>query len=100
VIHAVGPRYSDGRHGEPALLASCYIESLKLAVANSVRSLAFPAISCGIYGYPIPDAARIAVRTVSDFLASEQSIQQVILACFGGEVLDAYDFALRELRAG
>src|ERR1700733_6177680 len=91
VIHAVGPRYSDGRHGEPDLLASCYTESLKLAVANSVRSIAFPAISCGIYGYPTPDAARIAVRTVSDFLASEQSIQQVMLACVGNEVLDAYD---------
>jgi O-acetyl-ADP-ribose deacetylase len=100
VIHAVGPRYRDGRHDEPELLASCYTESLKLAVANSIRSIAFPAISCGIYGYPIPDAARIAVRTVSGFLASEPSIQQVILACFGREVLDAYDVALRELRAG
>jgi O-acetyl-ADP-ribose deacetylase (regulator of RNase III) len=100
VIHAVGPRYRDGRHGEPELLASCYTESLKLAVANSIRSIAFPAISCGIYGYPIPDAARIAVRTVSDFLASEQSIQQVILACFGGEVLDAYDVALQGLHGG
>jgi O-acetyl-ADP-ribose deacetylase (regulator of RNase III) len=100
VIHAVGPRYSDGRHGEPEFLASCYTESLKLAVANSIRSIAFPAISCGIYGYPVGDAARIAVRTVSGFLASEQSIQQVILACFGGEVLDAYDVALREVRAG
>ena len=100
VIHAVGPRYSDGRHGEPELLASCYTESLKLAVANSIRSIAYPAISCGIYGYPISDAARIAVRTVSDFLAAEQSIQQVILTCFGGEVLDAYDVALREVRGG
>ncbi len=62
VIHAVGPRYRDGRHGEPELLASCYSESLKLAIAHSVRTIAFPAISCGIYGYPIPDAARIAVR--------------------------------------
>ena len=73
VIHAVGPRYRDGRHGEPELLASCYAESLKLAVANGVRSIAFPAISCGIYGYPIPDAARIAVRTVAEFLATEQA---------------------------
>lgn len=100
VIHAVGPRYRDGRHGEPELLASCYSESLKLAVDHNIRSIAFPAISCGIYGYPISDAARIAVQTVSNFLASEQSsIQHVILACFGGEVLDAYDLALRELRA-
>jgi O-acetyl-ADP-ribose deacetylase (regulator of RNase III) len=90
VIHAVGPRYRDGRHGEPQLLASCYIESLKLAVANGARSIAFPAISCGIYGYPVLDAARIAVRMVAEFLATNQSIEQVILACFGTEVLEAY----------
>jgi O-acetyl-ADP-ribose deacetylase len=96
VIHAVGPRYRDGTRGEPELLASCYTESLKLAVAHGVRSIAFPAISCGIYGYPLPDAARIAVDTVSDFLASEQSIERVILACFGREVLSAYQAALRE----
>jgi O-acetyl-ADP-ribose deacetylase len=95
VIHAVGPRYSDGRHGEPGLLASCYSESLKLAVANGVRTIAFPAISCGIYGYPIPEAASIAVRTVATFLASDPSIEQVILACFGKEVLMAYQDALR-----
>ena len=97
VIHAVGPRYRDGRHGEPALLASCYRESLKLAVAHGVRSIAFPAISCGIYGYPIPDAARIAVRTVAEFLAGDQSVERVILACFGNEVLEAYQAALREM---
>jgi O-acetyl-ADP-ribose deacetylase (regulator of RNase III) len=96
VIHAVGPRYRDGTRGEPELLASCYTESLKLAVAHGVRTIAFPAISCGIYGYPIPDAARIAVDTVSDFLASEQSIERVILTCFGREVLSAYQAALRD----
>jgi O-acetyl-ADP-ribose deacetylase (regulator of RNase III) len=94
VIHAVGPRYRDGRHGEPDLLASCYSESLRLAAANSVRSIAFPAISCGIYGYPIQDAAQIAVRTVAAFLAADQSIDRVILACFGHDVLDAYELAL------
>jgi O-acetyl-ADP-ribose deacetylase len=96
IIHAVGPRYRDGRHGEPELLASCYTESLKLAVAHGVRSIAFPAISCGIYGYPVPDAARIAVGTVADFLAREQSIERVVLACFGGDVLSAYQAALRQ----
>src|SRR3984957_10676228 len=72
VIHAVGPRYSDGRHGEPELLASCYTESLTLAVAHGVRTIAFPAISCGIYGYPISAAAEIAVRTVAGLLAGER----------------------------
>jgi O-acetyl-ADP-ribose deacetylase (regulator of RNase III) len=94
VIHAVGPRYRDGKHGEPELLASCYSESLKLAVAHGVRTIAFPAISCGIYGYPIPDAARIAVRTVSEFLAKDPLIERVILACFGREVLSAYQAAM------
>jgi O-acetyl-ADP-ribose deacetylase (regulator of RNase III) len=97
VIHAVGPRYRDGAHGEPELLAGCYAESLKLAAANGVRSIAFPAISCGIYGYPIPDAAGIAVRTVADFLAMDAAIEQVILACFGRDVVAAYQDALREL---
>jgi O-acetyl-ADP-ribose deacetylase (regulator of RNase III) len=95
VIHAVGPRYRDGTHGEPELLASCYSESLKLAIVNGVRSIAFPAISCGIYGYPIPDAASIAVRAVADFLAANDSIQQVIFACFGQDVVEAYQTALR-----
>ena len=94
VIHAVGPRYRDGRHGEPELLASCYTESLTLAAAHGVRTIAFPAISCGIYGYPIPDAARIAVHTVAGFVAAERSIEQVILACFGHEVMTAYQAAL------
>jgi O-acetyl-ADP-ribose deacetylase len=95
VIHAVGPRYRDGLHGEPELLASCYTESLKLAVANGVRSIAFPAISCGIYGYPIPDASNIAVRTIADFLAGNDLVQQVIFACFGQRVVEAYQTALR-----
>jgi O-acetyl-ADP-ribose deacetylase len=93
VIHAVGPRYSDGQRGEPALLASCYTESLKLAGANGARSIAFPAISCGIYGYPLQDAAHVAVRTVAAFLANEQWIERVILACFGSDVLQAYQTA-------
>ena len=96
VIHAVGPRYRDGRNGEPELLASCYTASLTLAVAHRVRTIAFPAISCGIYGYPIPEAARIAVRTVAEFLAAEQSIERVILTCFGSAVLTAYQAALRD----
>ena len=90
VIHTVGPRWHGGKRGEPALLASCYTESLKLAVAHGVRTIAFPAISCGIYGYPIGPATRIAVATTGAFLAAEPSIETVIFACFGDEVLAAY----------
>src|ERR1700722_14591985 len=67
VIHAVGPRYQDGSHGEAALLAGCYRNSLELAVMHGVKTIAFPAISCGIYGYPVADAARVAVDAVRDF---------------------------------
>lgn len=96
VIHAVGPRYRDGRHGEPELLAGCYRESLALAARHGIVSIAFPAISCGIYGYPIPEAARIAVQTTAACLQTEPSIT-VTFACFGDDVLLAYQFALREL---
>jgi O-acetyl-ADP-ribose deacetylase (regulator of RNase III) len=94
VIHAVGPRYRDGRHGEADLLAGCYRNSLKLAVEHDVRTIAFPAISCGIYGYPIPEAARIAVDTVSAFTAKDGTIERVIFACFGSDVLAAFQAAL------
>jgi len=97
VIHAVGPVYRGGGHGEPALLASCYRQSLDLAVANGVTSIAFPAISCGVYGYPIPDAARIAVRTTAEVLETAPSIARVIFACFGDDVLRAYQAALAEI---
>jgi O-acetyl-ADP-ribose deacetylase (regulator of RNase III) len=100
VIHAVGPRYRDGHHGEPELLAQCYTESLRLAVANRVRSIAFPAISCGIYGYPLTEAADIAVRAIVAFLADEPAIEQVILCCFGRDVTQAYAAALERARSG
>lgn len=90
VIHAVGPRYRDGRHGEAALLAGCYRSSLDLAVGHGVTTIAFPAISCGIYGYPIPAAARVAVDTVEAFLAANETLRQVIFACFGPDVLAAF----------
>jgi O-acetyl-ADP-ribose deacetylase (regulator of RNase III) len=94
VIHAVGPRWRGGSHGEPALLASCYRESLALAVANDVRSIAFPAISCGIYGYPIPEAARIAIDTTLAFLISDALLESVIFACLGQDVPRAFQNAL------
>lgn len=94
VIHTVGPVWHGGTRNEPALLASCYRESLRLAVENNVRTIAFPAISCGIYGYPIPEAARIAIGTTKAFLAEHETIDQVIFACFGDEVSRAFHDAI------
>lgn len=99
VIHAVGPVYRGGGHGEPELLAGCYRESLRLAVANGIHSIAFPAISCGIYGYPVPPAARIAVATTAAFLETAPDITRVIFACFGDAVLRAFTAALDEARS-
>lgn len=90
VIHAVGPIWRGGSHGEPELLASAYRESLHLAMAHGVRTIAFPAISCGVYGYPVGEAASIAVGEVRSFLQSEAVMERVILTCFGQTVLDAY----------
>jgi O-acetyl-ADP-ribose deacetylase (regulator of RNase III) len=93
VIHTVGPIWRGGAHNEPALLMSCYRESLTLAVAHGVTTIAFPAISCGVYGYPIPDAARIEIDTTSAFLGSNETLTGVIFACFGPDVLRAFQDA-------
>ncbi len=95
VIHTVGPIWRGGMHGEPELLARCYRESLKLAMAHGIRSIAFPAISCGVYGYPIPEAARIATGTVRQFLEENEAPSQVIFACFGAAVLQAFEAAAK-----
>ena len=94
VIHAVGPVWCGGKQHEPELLASCYRRSLALAVENGVRSIAFPAISCGVYGYPIDAATEIAVREVNSFLSGNDSIGQVVFACFGDDVFRAYERTL------
>ena len=96
VIHTVGPIWQGGDAGEPELLAACYRNSLKLAVAHGVRTLAFPAISCGVYGYPLDEAAQIAVREVKAFLAQDDRIEAVCLVCFGGDVRAAYERALAQ----
>lgn len=89
VIHTVGPIYS-GTPNDAQLLEGCYRNSLNLAVSNNIKSLSFPAISCGVYGYPIAEAAQIAVRTVRDFLASHPSIEQVVFVLFSKDYLDHY----------
>ena len=85
VIHTVGPVWRGGDSGEPELLASCYRNSLRLAIENGVKTIAFPAISCGVYGYPIEAAAEIAVRETRD-----AKIDKIIFACFGDDILEAY----------
>lgn len=87
VIHTVGPVWRGGDRGEPELLASCYRESFRLAAEHGVRTIALPAISCGVYGYPIEAATEIAVREAR---AAEASFERIVFACFGGDVLSAY----------
>lgn len=97
VIHTVGPVYRDGNHGEPDLLRSCYENSLALALRHDVATIAFPAISCGVYGYPIADAARIALLTTISFLKRHDQIEQVTFALFSAGVLNVYQDILTSL---
>ena len=83
VIHTVGPVYQDGSRGEPELLYSCYRKSLELAARNGVKTVAFPCISTGIYGYPFDESCGIALKAIRDFFALDDSIKEVILCCFG-----------------
>jgi O-acetyl-ADP-ribose deacetylase (regulator of RNase III) len=95
VIHAVGPVYRDGRHGEPDLLASCHKRSLELASPHGIRSIAFPAISTGAYGYPRDEAAKVALAAVIDYLKDHQEIELVRFVMYGR---DAYRVYAEELR--
>ena len=95
VIHTVGPVWRGGMNGEPELLASCYRNSLALAVAHDIHTIAFPAISCGIYGYPIDAATEIAVRETQRFLDQERhAVDEVTFVAFSDEVLAAYQSTL------
>lgn len=94
VIHTVGPVWRGGKNREAELLASCYRNSLTLAVEHGVRSIAFPAISCGIYGYPITEACAISVRETRAFLATTDVIERVLFVAFGREAADAWRAAL------
>jgi O-acetyl-ADP-ribose deacetylase len=90
VIHTVGPVWHGGDRGEAGLLASCYRESLSLAQANGVESIAFPAISCGVYGYPAEQAVPLAVREVRAWLACDLAPPRVVFCCFGAALTAAY----------
>lgn len=90
VIHTVGPVWKGGDAGEPELLASCYRRSLEIADAQGFASIAFPSISTGIYGYPIAQAADVAVTTVRDVLAAGSSVTEVTFACFSDGDLEVY----------
>ncbi len=96
VIHTVGPVWQGGRNQESSLLASCYVECLKIAEKKGFASIAFPAISCGVFGFPIPAACAIAINTVFSFLEKNTSPRKVIFACFNDTVKNELGRALKE----
>jgi O-acetyl-ADP-ribose deacetylase (regulator of RNase III) len=93
----VGPVWNGGKSGEPELLASCYRKSLELALAHGVRTIAFPAISCGVYGYPMDKAAAIAVRECFQFAQIQGAVEDITFALFGADALVVYKAELARL---
>jgi O-acetyl-ADP-ribose deacetylase (regulator of RNase III) len=98
IIHTVGPVWNGGDRNEPELLASCYRNSFRIAREHGLRTLAFPAISCGIYGYPIDQAVAIAVRETIAELNQNDAIEKVIFACFDNDVYTSYQRVFQSLR--
>ncbi len=96
VIHTVGPIWKGGVSGEDGMLSKCYRNSLKLAVKNGVRTIAFPSISTGAYGFPVEKAAKIAMREIAGFLEKNGTIEKVLVVCFNEEAFRSYSGALEE----
>ena len=94
VIHTVGPVWKGGGHGEDELLASCYRKSLELASENGIKTIAFPSISTGAYGFPLDRAAKIAITEISKSIDSGAPLELVVMVCFSERVLGAYEKAL------
>lgn len=97
IIHTVGPVWRDGGHGEDELLASCYRNSLALAERDGLKTIAFPSISTGAYGFPMERAARIAAREVGAFLQRNASVEKVVFVCFGRAAQEVYARAVEAL---
>lgn len=100
VIHAVGPRYRDGNHGEAAALASCYGKALELAEEHCCETVAFSAISCGVYGYPLKEAANVSIRAVVDGLSNRACPVKCRWVLFNDQVFGVFSSALREIEGG
>ena len=97
VIHTVGPVWRGGAKGEPQLLAACYESTLALALKQNIKTIAFPAISCGIYGYPPSQAATIAIKETANFLELHPDIDAVYFVCFDDAIYEAYEHVLSSL---
>lgn len=97
VVHAVGPIWQNGRHGEEGLLAAAYRAALEAAAGAGARTLTLPAISAGVYGYPVPEAARVALASVARFLASDGRLERVTFVCYSPSVHTAFEAALADL---
>ena len=97
VIHTVGPVWCDGSHGEEELLAGCYRSCFALVESHNLKSVAFPSISTGAYGFPMERAARIALRETKSFLQQNRSVEKVIMVCFGSTAWQVHQGALREI---
>jgi O-acetyl-ADP-ribose deacetylase (regulator of RNase III) len=100
VIHTVGPIWQGGNHREPATLESAYRESLKLAAAKGLSSISFPSISTGVYGYPVSEAAPLALRTVIDFLKQDTTVEEVVFVLFDTRTYEAYTSSLSNITRG